>query len=207
MIARGDTGTLDALLQALVDRDCDVLSVGVRTIDGELLMAAGPHADWTPPPEDKSTAEQMQVPIFQQGDQKWGTVEFRFASLAGTGPWQWMTLPQVRFLAFVSLACFLTFAVILRIALRHLDPSKAVPRRVREALDNLAEGLLILDTRGQILLANNAFASVAGVGPDKLMGVSASSLRCARGKRPAGDRTRGRTPWGRAVRYRTSGCS
>ncbi len=178
LIADGQTETLNALLQAVVDRDPELLSVGVRATDGELLMVAGPHAtNWVPSTEDRSTAEQMLVPIYRSGEQKWGNVEIRFASLHGTGFWQLLTSAQTLFLVYMLVASFVAFAIILRTVLKHLDPSKAVPKRVREALDNLAEGLLILDTKSHILLANTAFAAVVGVPPDKLIGVRASSLR------------------------------
>ena len=164
MVARGDAESMRALLEAVVDRDSDVLTIGVRKVDGELLTVAGPHAEiWSPPPEDRSTAEQMQVPVYHQGDQKWGNLEFRFAPLHGAGPLGLLISPRVQFITFLSIASFLAFALILRVVLKHLDPSKAVPRRVREALDNLAEGLLILDTKDHILLGNSAFAAVMGV--------------------------------------------
>ncbi len=41
--------------------------------------------------------------------------------------------------------------------LKHLDPTKVIPRRVRETLDTMAEGLLVLDKDERILLANKAF--------------------------------------------------
>ena len=106
------------------------------------------------------------------------------------------------------MACFLAFALILRTVLKHLDPSKAVPKRVREALDNLAEGLLILDTKDQILLANTAFASVAGIEPEKLTGVPAPFAALAsRRTRKRRQRILGPMPCGNDVRYRTCACS
>ena len=192
LVARGDAETMKALLEAVVNRDPDVLTIGVRTVEGELLMAAGPHAEsWSPPPEDRSTPEQMQVPIYQNGERKWGNVEFRFQPLRSAGRWWFLTSPHVRFATFVAAASFLAFALILRAVLKHLDPSKAVPRRVREALDNLAEGLLILDTKNHILLANSAFASVVGAPAEKLVGVRAPSLPW--GEREAG--SGGTYPW------------
>jgi PAS domain S-box-containing protein len=177
LVASGDAEAMAALLQAMVDRDKQLQSIGVRTVEGELLMAAGPHAQhWSAPPEDRSTPDLMQVPIYKSGDEKWATLEFRYTPLHGDGLWNWLMSPRLHFMAFISAASFLAFTVILRAVLKHLDPSKAVPRRVREALDNLAEGLVILDTSDQILLANSAFAAVIGVPPEKLVGVRAPSL-------------------------------
>jgi diguanylate cyclase (GGDEF)-like protein/PAS domain S-box-containing protein len=51
-----------------------------------------------------------------------------------------------------------------------------VPDRVRQALDTLAEGLLVLDEEGRIVLANQAFASTVGIDSGKLLGARASDL-------------------------------
>jgi PAS domain S-box-containing protein len=184
------------VLLALVDRDPEVLSIGVRTRDGELLVAAGPHTnEWALLAKDRSTAEQMQVPIYENKTEKWGNVEFRFAPLQGTSGWLPWQSPYFLFLTYVSTTGFLAFSFILRSVLKHLDPSKAVPRRVREALDNLAEGLLILDTNDHILLANSALAAVVGVDPQKLVGTKASSLRW----RHENAETGLRAPWAEAL--------
>ncbi len=46
--------------------------------------------------------------------------------------------------------CFIGFYLYLGKMLKQLDPSQAVPERVRSALDTMAEGLLVLDHKGQI---------------------------------------------------------
>ena len=76
----------------------------------------------------------------------------------------------------MGLVSFVLFRVYLGKMLKHLDPSKIVPGRVRSALDSLMEGLLAVDMRGQVMLANEAFASVVGKAPDSLMGVSVSQF-------------------------------
>jgi PAS domain S-box-containing protein len=175
--ASGNTELMQSLLDATVQRNKQLLSIGVRNQEGELILSAGPHADhWLALEGGKSTAEQMQVPIYQDGDQKWASLEFRFSSLQNGDLWGVPVSVRVRFMVFLAVACFLVFALILRSVLKHLDPSKAVPKRVRDALNNLAEGLLILDTNDQVLLANAAFASVIGTEPEKLIGLQAKAL-------------------------------
>ena len=44
--------------------------------------------------------------------------------------------------------------------LKALDPSSAVPGRVRSALDTIAESLLVIDRHGDLVLANAAFAEL-----------------------------------------------
>ncbi len=68
------------------------------------------------------------------------------------------------------------FYLYLRKMLQHLDPSQAVPPHVRSALDTLAEGLMVIDLKQQIVLANQAFAATVGRKPEELMGRSASDL-------------------------------
>ena len=84
--------------------------------------------------------------------------------------------PMTQLTIFVSLTAYTVFSIVLRTVLKHLDPSKAVPKRVREALDSLAEGLLILDEKDQVLLANQAFEQVLGAEHGKLIGRRASSF-------------------------------
>ena len=199
LIARGDTDGVQSLFQAVVTRDVDVISIGVRTADGDLMMSVGPHQSfWRPPPQGRSTAERMQVPIYESSSEKWGQLELQFAPLHGAGIWKLLPSRDVLFFAFLSAACFLGFSFILRMVLKYLDPSKAVPRRVRDALNNLAEGLLILDTNENILLANSAFASIIGADPDRLIGQRASSLRW----RSDGTEGRSTYPWTESLQRR-----
>jgi PAS domain S-box-containing protein len=60
--------------------------------------------------------------------------------------------------------------------LRELDPSRAVPPRVRAAYDTLTEGLLVLDRKGAIVLANTSTAEMLGVQEAVLIGRSPSDF-------------------------------
>ena len=174
---QGGTASLEALLRGVVQRDDDVLSAGVRASDGGLLIQVGPHdTNWMPLEDEHSTDSQMQVPIFESAERKWGIVEIRFRSLRKPGMLGQLQTPMMMLVGFVALFSFFAFGKLLQQALKHLDPSKVVPKRVREALDNLAEGLIVLDAKDQILLANNSFAAVVGIDPDKLIGRRASSF-------------------------------
>ena len=60
-------------------------------------------------------------------------------------------------LVFVALMGTLAYWVYLRRALVHLDPTSVIPGRVRLAFDVMTEGVVVLDRRGRVLLANSAF--------------------------------------------------
>ena len=59
----------------------------------------------------------------------------------------------------------MTFRAFPRFVLKNLDLSKTVPRRFRESLDILSEGLMIVGVDGRILLANQALADITGNDP------------------------------------------
>ena len=60
--------------------------------------------------------------------------------------------------------------------LRQLDPKKSVPNRVRDALDNLTEGLLLLNHRGRIVLANSSFLEIVDLPNEKVLGTKPAVL-------------------------------
>ncbi len=164
------------VLKFIARRNPELQSIGVRRQDGELLLQVGTHAPhWQAPAGGISTDSQLVVPI-QAGAQRWGHVELRFTPLRPAAWWGVFMLAPVQLIAAVALACFVLFYFYLRRMLRHLDPSKVIPGRVRTAFDTLADGLLVLDPRGQIVLANKAFAEKVGRSADDLTGQAATLL-------------------------------
>ncbi|MDB5999320.1 MAG: arcB 7 [Rhizobacter sp.] len=157
-------------------RNPAMLSVGVRSVDGRLVASVGEHAGaWKPLRGNLSTDTEVSVPLLQ-GREQWGSVELRFMPV---DPIAWLPAqitPQMRLMAFLAVGCFAAFYLYLRRMLRHLDPSSAIPGRVRNAFDALAEGLLVLDPKGQIVLANQAFAAHVETSSDDLIGRSAASF-------------------------------
>ncbi len=71
---------------------------------------------------------------------------------------------------------------------------EAAPDRIRQALDTLSEGLLIIDERERIILANRSFCDTVGVNPYKLLGRRASELPWICSTHAAND-----FPWTRAI--------
>ena len=189
---------LEAVLRATVGRNDDLESAAVRGIDGQLIIEVGNHAGhWTDVAEGRSIDTQLQVPL-RKGEQKWGSVELRFAPTTRAGLAGVFQDPMTRLIAFVGSCGFIFFLLYLRKMLANLDPSKAVPKRVRSALDSLAEGLLVTDTEERILLANQAFSDWFGESPDRLTGRIVSKLPwVTKFDSPE------EYPWNRAIRERT----
>ncbi len=156
---------VQAMLTFMIERNKDLRSAGVRRTDGTLVVAAGDHARvWTPLAGDRSTDEQIQVPIFAN-KARWGQLEVAFQP-TGVPKALGMEMPWLYLAGFMLFACFTSFYFYLGRMLRHLDPSQAMPGRVRAALDTLAEGLLVIDKKQTIVLANQAFAALIGAPPE-----------------------------------------
>ena len=190
LIVKGDVAGLTSFMQGIAKRNDDVQSFAVRMATGEQVVETEGHAEfWESLNGGHSTESQVQVPIYSTSNEKWGTIQISFTKYSEglVGFFDQLGLSQ---LIFIGSSCFLIFNFVLSLVLKHLDPSKAVPQRVRDALDNLAEGLLILDTKCNILLANSSFAKVLGKDSDKLIGRKTKSL---------GIKTEGMAPWESAL--------
>ena len=93
---------------------------------------------------------------------EWGTVELSFApdhvSLIPFLP----TDPLIRFLMFITASACFGYFFFMKRTLTHLDPRSVIPDKVKSTLDLLAEGVVLTDTKDNIVLANLAFADKLG---------------------------------------------
>jgi len=170
-----DATRVQSLLEFVVERNDSLQSAALRAEDGELVAEAGSHV-WEPLPDDKSTDVQVQVPIALDS-MPWGRLELQFTPLVQSGVGAVLDDPQVRMIAMVVCTAFLVFYFYLGRVLRQLDPSRAIPGRVRTALDTLTEGLLVIDSGARVMLANQAFAQMRGQSAEKLSGADAGSFQ------------------------------
>jgi PAS domain S-box-containing protein len=180
LVGRGELAAFEPILRLVAKRNPELQSAGVRGADGRLLLAVGAHEQlWQALPDAHSTDAQLQVPLLS-GNRPWGQLELRYAEprhLQLLGGWlSLLAAPLFAMVGFVALACSISFYLYLGKVLRHLDPSEAIPDRVRNALDTLAEGLLVIDRKQQIVLANAAFATLLGREREALLGKSAAEL-------------------------------
>lgn len=187
LLAKGQVSDLELLLTEIVTRNESVLSAGIRRADGELFSEVGVHQKYWQRNGKRSTENEVLVPIQAAAKSEsaeqvpaestlWGNVELRFAPISREGLAAFWSHPWVLMTMAISAVSGVFFYLYLRKMLKHLDPSKAVPQRVRAALDSLAEGLLVLDGDERIVLANQAFADWVDVSPDALTGVAAASF-------------------------------
>ena len=157
-VHRDDLGEVRALLEAVAGRDPQIGSIVLRRAQGTPIARVGDPARWggEVDPEGRSTRDRLKVPLFS-GTQHWGELEVAYRH-DDPGSWpRWMRDPLVPMLGFVFVAGAIGFGLFMRRVLQHLDPSSAIPDRVRTAFDSLFEGIVILDAQGRIVLANQAF--------------------------------------------------
>ncbi|MCC2633552.1 MAG: arcB 7 [Ramlibacter sp.] len=176
ILATSDPRPLEDMYRFVQKRNDALRSIGLRSRDGRLVVTAGEHArNWMPMDSEGARDAQIQVNLLA-GGQPWGQLEMRFDPLTRPGLAGIVATPLVLLLAFCATLSFLGFQVYLSRVLRHLDPAKAIPGRVRSALDSLAGGLLVIDQKQQVVLANEAFVKLLGRTNEQLVGTSVSTI-------------------------------
>ena len=150
---------LSAVLQGIAQQSDELVSIGVRRRDGVLVAASADHqSSWVPRPDQRSTLDAIVVPL-QEPAGLWGTLEIRYKADPGITGWRgWIGGTMLALIVSLSTGGLLIYYFYLRRMLQHLDPSQAIPERVRAAFDALAEGLLVLDHQQRIMLTNEAFS-------------------------------------------------
>lgn len=197
--SRNDIRSIQSTLSSVVKRNDELLSAAIRSSQNDVKVSEGDHSKhWKPNEDGMSTTTHVQVPILHN-NKTWGTVELSFKPLEGDSGWTLVTRSSYSAVFFVIIVGFGLYFLFLRRALKELDPSAVIPERVKAAFDVLAEGLLIVDNDGSIVLANRAFIELTGLHEDKLTGRDASSLEFMAAS--TGDRPE-QYPWESAINDR-----
>jgi PAS domain S-box-containing protein len=177
-LQRNETAALRGTFESMLRRDGDVLSAGLHRADGTMVACFGDASDHGSLRAGSDAGSALAVPIWS-GERKWGWLKIRFRPVSRGGLLGWIAQPQLRLIGFVCGLCLILYLIYLRKMLRHLDPSSAIPPRVRAAFDTLAEGVVVLDASQRIVLANQALAEIVGRSPEQLMGIAISELEWA----------------------------
>lgn len=171
LLQSGDVTVLRSTLREMLLRHRDLRAIAVvRPAHGEVIAQAGEFGTYWHPPEDgSSTLDQIRVPILSDGA-SWGEVQLAFRPALPETAAEWLSYPSVVALAVIALTSFGAFYLYLRRVLEYLDPTKAIPDRVRTAFDTLGEGVLILDKQGRVMLANKVFRQFHPDANDDMIG-------------------------------------
>lgn len=170
MAARMDSEQLQQTLERIHRRNREVRSIGVRQADGTLVLASGPHRTlWESRDQSTMANNETIVPIAANGDE-WGRLEVVWRPGAAATLFGTPVRPDLLLTLVVAVFSFVMFSLYLSKVMKHINPGKVVPNRVRDALNSLAEGLLVLDRGQSIVLANESFANAAGTDAATLVG-------------------------------------
>lgn len=173
LMSKSNIEDILVLLQSLPKRNPDIISSAIRQPQGQLLADSGNHHQhWT---SETTKLNQIEVPVFKN-KQLDSTLEIAFESPVRAGIAGFLALPSVRIMLLASLLNFVGFAFWLQRCFRQFDPSQVVPERVRNALDTLAESVVVLDGKNQIMFANGKFSDATGLENDSLHGRCISDL-------------------------------
>jgi diguanylate cyclase (GGDEF)-like protein/PAS domain S-box-containing protein len=168
-----DLKILRKTLETVVDRNDEVLSVALKNDRGVSLVVGDHVKYWVDVPQDKSTSTHVRVPIMADKS-RWGNLELAFTPLQRESVLPLGTLGGL--LLFVAVMGFVLYMIFIKRTLRELDPKAVIPERVRSAFNALSEGLIILDEKNQIILANDSFTEKTNITEDALIGLRADEL-------------------------------
>lgn len=163
-------------LRLIVDRDENLMSVGIRSEFGTLRLDTGHHDEMWPAEEDEnSEIEAVTIPL-SFNKRPWGQIEFCYHQPNSQWIDQLLTHPLFRLLGYYFFVGIFAYSFFVARMMGVFNRTQVVPDRVRQALDTLAEGLLILNESGRIVLANRAFAGLVGIESDQLNDANAKDL-------------------------------
>ena len=175
-VQNDDVDVLRTTMEVFVQRNEDVFSAALRTIDGTVLAEAGDHGLHSRGTQDApSTPAYVRVPIFKNHN-RWGTLEVRFSPIYPEGFWGFWHRPIVKLILFIIVLGLVGYYFFMKKILQRLDPASVIPARVKSALDTLSEGVVVLDNQERIVLANAAFEGKVEKSNASLMGQKASDL-------------------------------
>ncbi len=182
-----------------IERDSEILGMALRDAADVAVVSAGAEPDPTNRPvRGRSEAEFITVPLFAGGEEI-GRLDVQFKPVTSMWSLSWGKGGLLLALLFMTVSGAAAFFLVLRRALKAIDPSAVIPERVQQAMNTLVEGVVIMDERQNILLANRAFATILGVPEAQLLGKSVDALNWRAGESGG---TPEEFPWVAAMRKR-----
>ena len=175
LLRNGETTSLRFSLEFLIEQNPDIHAFVLKRKSGGEYRFHRREAEGAITSRQLVITDDVKIPILER-NRPWGSLEIQYISTKNEHWVQQYLVGRWAVIGFITLLCFPFFYVFLGKVLKELNPSEAVPSRVRSALDTLAEALLVLDVQGNIVLANAAFIELTGKSMDQLLGHSASNL-------------------------------
>jgi diguanylate cyclase (GGDEF)-like protein/putative nucleotidyltransferase with HDIG domain len=176
-----DYHSIEQLIDQFMQRTDAIRAVRLVRFDGLVVHQLGTSDLFLEATEIENNAQNMRIPILRSG-QVWGHLEATYQDdPAAVQLWK----VGEALLATLSLN-LLTFGLLLRRSLAVLDSGSAVPKRVRNTLDTIVGGVVILDANRKIVMANEAFQSSCKRSMESLLGTTLGDIpfRCEQAALP-----------------------
>ena len=202
LIRDGQWEGLSRVLQLLVDQDADLTAIVLHTDSFQIRITDSvfvrtkigdqPHTD-SPAWNQRDPSQSFTLEL---DGVEYGKADFYHRPSLSS---RWLSFaqhPLWRLVAFFALAGIAVYTVFVIRMMNSFEVTQVVPDRVRQALDTLSEGLLVMDENERIVLANKSFSSTVEMSQENLLGKRAGSLPwvCSRSA------TVQDYPWIRAIR-------
>jgi len=159
-LTQKDYSGIQSNLEFIIGRNEELLAATVTRSGENTPLVIGNESEIDPEYDaSTSTLSTLVMPILQR-DTEWGKIALFFTNPNGDGWIKKLQNSRLALIAFCSLAGFILFYFYLGKMLKALNPSQAVPGRVRSALDTLAEALIVVDGKSNVVLANKAFQTI-----------------------------------------------
>ena len=173
---KGEITIIETVLDSLYERNKDITALSLKLANGDILVESGNTKNiWDKSFGNISTPNRFLVPIFS-GDKQWGRIAINFTALEKDYFLGYAINPLILLLIFIASSGYILYHLFLKRALRYLDPTAVIPDRVRNAMDALAEGVLILDKNERVVLVNSSFSEKTETQPSALLGKKPSEL-------------------------------
>lgn len=169
-VKRGDQYLLKSILEETVKHSPIILSLGLRNNEGLITYESLNHQKyWKSQQAKLSTPTHIQLPILADGKRN-ASLEISLTELKSEDAGHFGISKSIWLIIFIAISGFICFWLYLRKVLKHLDPASLIPTRVRNALNILAEGVIILDKNFTIVLANDAISKKLKISEEQMTG-------------------------------------
>ncbi|MEM9826723.1 MAG: sensor domain-containing diguanylate cyclase [Planctomycetota bacterium] len=164
--------SIQSHIDRFVQSDETLASVALRGSLGQVYAATDQHVSlWERPDE----FDQVKVPI-RNHHRVWGHLEMSWVPLTPQGWRGYLGGSTMRLLLFFFAAGMISYTLFTIRLFGAFRSTQIVPEHVKESLDTLSEGLLLLGHAGDIVFANKAFLNAARMTREEVMQKLASDF-------------------------------
>lgn len=164
MLETGQESSLPRTVALVMAREEQLARIRIERADGTSVIDR--RSSGLSPGEAIAIDRAYVMPLVAR-DSQWGRVAIWYRDPGRTVGRLLLESPLVLMIVGIGSVCFVAFALYLRRILSHLDPASVVPDRIRQAFDVFSSGIVVIDRGGAILLANDRFATLLGLLPDR----------------------------------------